>query len=183
MAEINTTGNLRNKKNRRLYYKHQSPKTDMTPMVDLGFLLISFFVITTAMSEPRTTDLYMPIPGGPGTKIGESNALTFLLGEDNTIYYYHGNWTDAVAKNQVIKIVGDQKRIVREIVSAKQQYLDQHNQKEGRDGLMFLIKPGKDAFYGNVIDIMDEAIIHNVKKYAVLPIETQQAAFLEENSR
>jgi biopolymer transport protein ExbD len=178
MAEINTSIGARRRK-RLGCVKHQHPKTDMTPMVDLGFLLISFFVITTEMSQPRTTDFFVPKPSDLRSTLGDSNALTFLLAKDNTVYYYHGNWKDAFAKGLVTKIAGDQKRAIREVVIRKQQYLDQHNKKEGRDGLMFLIKPGKDAFYGNVIDVLDEALIHNVKKYAVLPIEAGEASFLE----
>ena len=61
MAEINSTTNDR----RRLgtCCKKQTPKTDMTPMVDLGFLLISFFVITTELSTPMVTNLNMPKDG------------------------------------------------------------------------------------------------------------------------
>ena len=157
--------------------RHHQPKADMTPMVDLGFLLISFFVITTEMSQARTTNLMMPKPSDVPSELGESNAITFLLAKDNTVYYYHGSWHDALAKNRVVKIARDQKRQMRKLVSAKQHYLDQYG-KEGRDGLMFLIKPGHDAFYGNVIDMLDEALIHNVKKYAILPIDAGEAAFL-----
>ena len=72
----------------------------MTPMVDLGFLLIAFFVITTELSKPTVTDLYMPKDGNP-TPLGNSNALTVLLGKNNTVFFYHGDWEEATKKDQI----------------------------------------------------------------------------------
>ena len=82
-----TTG----KKNRA---KKAQLKIDMTPLVDLGFLLITFFIFTTTMGEPYKTDLYMPagdtvVDGG--TVIGKSNALTILLIGNDSIYYFMEN--------------------------------------------------------------------------------------------
>ena len=68
-------------------------KIDMTPMVDLGFLLITFFVITTELAKPTAMDLFMPKDGKP-MPLGKSNALTVLLDQDK-LYYYHGEWNDA----------------------------------------------------------------------------------------
>jgi biopolymer transport protein ExbD len=68
----------------------------MTPMVDLGFLLITFFVITVQLSKPTTVNLNMT-KDGPPIDLGNSNALTVLLDEAGRIYYYHGNWKDALA--------------------------------------------------------------------------------------
>jgi biopolymer transport protein ExbD len=52
-------------------------KIDMTPMVDLGFLLITFFVITAELSKPQAMNLYMPHDGRP-TDAAESKSITFL---------------------------------------------------------------------------------------------------------
>lgn len=90
MAAINTAINERHIAGVRHSKKH-TPKTDMTPMVDLGFLLITFFVITMELNKPVTLNLNMP-KEGPTTDLGKSNALTVLLGKDNAIYYYHGDW-------------------------------------------------------------------------------------------
>ena len=77
-----TTKNRLNKK---------STRVDLTPMVDLGFLLITFFVFTTQLSQPTVMHLNMPNDKAePGDEICESCALTLLLQADNTIQYYEG---------------------------------------------------------------------------------------------
>ena len=73
--------------------KKQLLTIDMTPMVDLGFLLITFFVFTTTISSPTVTDLYMPKDSLITNTLPESLALTLLLDDDNKIYYYHGDFT------------------------------------------------------------------------------------------
>ena len=67
---------------------------------------------------------------------------------------------------------------VRKVINEKQQQLDINNTKEGRRGLMLLIKPGEDAVYSDVIDILDEALINNVKKYALLKPDEEEIKWL-----
>jgi biopolymer transport protein ExbD len=154
--------------------KH-SLKVDMTPMVDLGFLLITFFVITTELSKPTMMNLYMPADGKP-MPLGESNALSFLLGKNNTVYYYNGNWDDAKKKGEVFKTTYSPAEGLRKIINEKQHRLDAgiKMNKEGRDGLMLLIKPGKEASYENVVDVLDEATISIVKKYAIMKLSDEE---------
>lgn len=151
-------------------------------MVDLGFLLISFFVITTELSKPTTLDLNMPTDGPP-MDLGESDALTVLLGKDNTAYYYHGSWDEAVRANNVIQTNLSGNNGLRKVIVEKQHQLDVSNLKEGRKGLMLLIKPGKDASYGQVVDMLDEALISDVKKYAVVKQDYKEIQYLAARSQ
>lgn len=164
---------------RRIVKRRQ--KVDMTPMVDLGFLLITFFVITTELSKPTVMDLYMPKNGKP-MDLGESNALSVLLGKNNTVYYYNGNWNDAKKNNKILETTYSSADGLRKIINEKQHRLDAtiSKNKEGRDGLMLLIKPGNETSYKNVVDVLDEATINVVKKYAVVKLSDEEAAFLKD---
>ena len=95
MAEINTSaGNNRHNKSLR-QQKKLSTKVDLTPMVDLGFLLITFFIVTTTWSKPKVAKLYLPA-NGTGTEVGNKAVLTILAGKNNKIFYYQGNLQDAL---------------------------------------------------------------------------------------
>ena len=157
-------------------------KVDMTPMVDLGFLLITFFVITTELAKPTVMDLYMPKDGKP-MPLGQSNALTILL-DNNKMYYYHGEWAAAVNAKAIIETNLHGKGGLRKVIGDKFQQLDMSaKNKEGREGLMVLIKPGRNAFYKEVINVLDEMTINRVKKYAIVKMTGEETVWLKGRSK
>ena len=91
MAEIAQNSRKGRKKRRT---KKLSTRVDFTPMVDLGFLLITFFMLATTLNKPQTMEIALPskekIPDADQTKIKASRAVTILLGKDNKVYYYEG---------------------------------------------------------------------------------------------
>src|SRR5258705_12968038 len=99
MAEILETGIDHRRRAGVGRMKKHSLRTDMTPMVDLGFLLITFFVFTAQLNKPSVVKLNMPKESKDSTTLGESNALTILLDGNDRVYYYHGDWKKASAKN------------------------------------------------------------------------------------
>lgn len=154
-------------------------KIDMTPMVDLSFLLISFFVITTELSKPIAMDLIMPKEGIP-MKVQESNALTVLVGDNNSIYFYEGTWEEAIQNNMISKTQYAGANDLRTIISAKQNKLAMTTAlKGGKDGLVLIIKPGKGASYKNVVDILDEVTINQVKKYVMVNQSAEEKEWLK----
>jgi biopolymer transport protein ExbD len=161
----------------RRMIKHNM-KIDMTPMVDLGFLLISFFVITTELSRPKAMNLIMPTDGKP-TPTGDSKAITFLTGADNKLFYYYGEEKDAGIKNPIIQTSWDEDNGAGKIIREKQLQLD--NVKGGRDEMVVIIKPGKESTYKNVVDLLDEMTIHGVTRYAVVKSGDKDALYLERN--
>lgn len=157
--------------------KRHSLKTDMTPMVDLGFLLVTFFVFTSALSRPHTTQLVMPREGNTG--LGASNALTVLLGKEESLYYYHGDWETALGSGTISPTSFSVKDGLGRVIRAKQTVLEAGPiYREGRNGLMLIIKPGPDADYGNVIDVLDEALINAVMKYVIVKPSADEIKFL-----
>ena len=174
MADITTAVNENRKAGVRRMIKHNL-KIDMTPMVDLGFLLISFFVITAELSKPRTMNLYMPHDGEP-TPTKESITISILAGADNRLFYYYGEERDAGEKNPVVEVSWDQKTGLGKILTDKQMQLDV--MKTGRDQMVVIIKPGKEATYKNVVDILDEMTIHQITRYALVKPGEKDSLFL-----
>lgn len=155
--------------------KKNNLRIDMTPMVDLGFLLVAFFVMTTELSKPYVARLNMPKEGPPST-LGESAAFTILIDGDRGVVYYHGP-SDKALKEKLAKQSSFSPRGgVGDAIRALQKWLDEPGVfKEGRDGLMLLIKPTANASYSQVINAMDEALINKVEKYVIVsPDETDK---------
>ncbi|HEX7906069.1 MAG TPA: biopolymer transporter ExbD [Chitinophagaceae bacterium] len=184
MAQITTAINEARKAGVRRM-KKPSPKTDMTPMVDLGFLLITFFVFTSSLGEPHALQLNMPADGPP-MPIAKSTALTILLGKDNTVYYYEEDpvtmgWQQAIASGKVVKSNFSVRHGIGEVIRNKQKQLDKQPMNgEGKEGLMMLIKAGEQSAYKNIIDVLDEAMINGVKKYAVVKISAEESKLLQD---
>ena len=170
--------------------KKLSTRVDMTPMVDLGFLLITFFIFTTTMSTPATMALMMPkdkIDPKDLTEVKESGALTIMLGKDNHVYYYEGQLKSDGSNfktssfNDIRKVIIDKKKdvIANHIHDASCQKLQESAKAAGdpnwqnackdRD-LVVVIKPNSDAKYKNTIDMLDEMTINNVKRFAMVDI-------------
>ena len=136
--------------------KKQSTRVDLTPMVDLGFLLITFFIFTTTVSQATSMNLNMPKDTKDpnlDTKVKESGSLTLLLGKGNVIYYYFGN------NDATMQTTGYKK--VRDIILKKKQ-------STPATDLFIIIKPDKDATYKNAVDILDEMDINDIPRYAMV---------------
>lgn len=175
MEIINTVIHEGRRAGVRRMQKH-SLKTDMTPMVDLGFLLITFFVITAELSKPVVMNLYMPDDGKP-MPVPNSKGLTFLLGGNNHIFYYSGEGTKAI-KNAAI--YSTTYAGIGNVIRAKQKILD-NKQADGRSELVVLIKAGKAASYKNVVDALDEMTIHGVTRYALVKPGKAETKYIEGN--
>jgi biopolymer transport protein ExbD len=182
--------------------KKLSTRVDMTPMVDLGFLLITFFVFTATMSTPKGMKILMPKDVDDPKKQNEakeSGALTIMLGKGNQVYYYEGQLKVDASENNFKQTTFKGIRDI--IVRKKGEVIGRHKHdfelgKESvctdlqarakRDGdpawakacesrdLVVIIKPDKDATYMNMVDIMDEMAINQVKTYAIVKILDQE---------
>jgi biopolymer transport protein ExbD len=159
--------------------KRHSMKIDMTPMVDLGFLLITFFVMTVEMSKPSSIGLIMPKDGKHGTELQESAALTVMLSNENEIWYHHGSWHEALKQDEIHQTSFSYKDGLGKIIREKQIVLDNTPAvHDGRNGLTLLIKASPNANYEGVVDVLDETIINNVKRYALVNMTDEEKKFL-----
>ena len=165
--------------------KKLSTFVDMTPMVDLGFLLITFFVFTATLSSPTTLDLNMPKDTDKDEELNkakESGALTILLGKDNNVYYYEGqlkddasNFTTSTFKQIREIIINKRKSVIANYVTdaaceakAKEKGKPVSDCKE--QDFVVVIKPDAEATYKNTVDILDEMTINGVKRFAMVKI-------------
>ena len=149
---------------------HASLKIDMTPMVDLGFLLITFFIFTTEIGGRKALNLIMPKEGPPSFD-KESQALTAVLGAGNKVYVYEGIFESALQKHAIITTSYNEYKGLGNIIRNKQKMLS----KSGASGkLLLLIKPLTGCTYENIIEALDEASINNVNRYAIVDPEKQE---------
>src|SRR4030095_7895480 len=156
--------------------KKANLKIDMTPMVDLGFLLISFFIFTTEISKPHVANLYMPKDGEP-TQIPESKSLTILLGDNDHVFYYNGDMSLAIKNNQIFQTSYNEINGIGNNIRQKQNQLEKR--KVDKKDLVVLIKPGTSSSYKNVINILDEMLINGVTRYAIIDLEGEEKGYLE----
>jgi biopolymer transport protein ExbD len=179
MAEIDmSTGSNRCRRILRPV-KKLSTKVDLTPMVDLGFLLITFFMVTTAWTKPRALGLNMAAKGD-SSEISEPAVLTVLLGKNDKLFYYNGSLDESLKKGSRGLTGYQAHNGIRELILQKQMYMDR-NYPGGRKEMMVLIKASADASYANVVHLLDEMLINKVGRYAIVDINEQEKNLLEKN--
>ncbi len=189
MAEVNTGGNEKGGKNKQ---KKISLRVDFTPMVDMNMLLITFFMFCTTLSKPQTMEISMPDKDAKietRTKIKPDLAMTILVTANNEVFYYFGepdykdyqsvketdyspNGLRKVLLNRNANIISrinelKEKRNKDEIT--EDEFKKQSAEIKGaKDALVVIIKATDDSSYKNMIDVLDEMLICNIGKYAIV---------------
>lgn len=157
MAEVNTGGGDDGGKKRS---KKQSTKIDMTPMVDLGFLLITFFILTTTLQKPQTMQLNMPVKDEEKQEtqpVKLSESLAVVLGKDNKVYYFQGLATDP---NTKIQVTDFSPKGIRKVLLEKK--------AEIGEKFTVVLQIQDEASYKNTVDILDELAITGIERYAII---------------
>ena len=176
MAEIDTSGGGGGKHGGKPKAKKLSTRVDLTPMVDLAFLLITFFMLTTSLNKPKAMDLNMPKKlEDKKQDVKESQVINVLLAGGDTIWYYEtseGKMTDMKETS-----FGGQDGI-RSVILKKQKKVEKAfgHDKDMYDKTIVLIKMAEGAKYKNMVDILDEMDITGTKIYAIqdiVPIEQE----------
>jgi len=155
--------------------KKQSTKIDMTPMVDLGFLLLTFFILTTTFAKPQTMEINMPVKAKNQEEQSElkaSNALTLLLGANDKIYWYAGLPDEPTAPG--VQVTDYSAGGLRKIL------LD----RKSNPDLVVLIKPmdtdKETGRYKNMVDVLDEMNITDTRKYAIVDVDPRDEKLVED---
>lgn len=170
MAELNTgDGGGGKKGSKKVRSKKQNSKVDLTAMVDLAFLLITFFMLTTSLSKPQSMDLGLPDKDDDPTKnkdvkVDENRTMTILLGDDNKMKMYMGLL--ATPKIAPKDMAYGKEGIRKELLKQRDAVIQYTGNKD--KGLIVIIKPSKKSSYRNLVDILDEMAITDVPTYAIV---------------
>lgn len=149
--------------------KKASLKVDLTPMVDLGFLLIAFFVFTTTLAHPTALTLKVPDDNSvkDSSKAPVSKTLNLILGANNKVYAYNGDDLNNLKNSDA------QKNFIRSAIFQKKYELQK---SFGSDSdIIVLIKPTENATYENIVNALDEMLICSVKTYVLMDASKEEA--------
>ena len=170
MAEVSQGGGSGGKQDGKVRVKKASTKIDMTPMVDLAFLLLTFFILTTTLNKPQTMELTLPEDPKPEDKLPEVNekkVVTVILGPENKIYWYHG------ITDPEVKLTTYDDKGIRKLLLEKDKEIP---------GMIILIKPMEESRYKNVVDILDEMTITNMQRFAMVKITDADKELIKESN-
>jgi biopolymer transport protein ExbD len=155
MSEISQEGGG-GKKGGKIRSKKTSTRIDMTPMVDLAFLLLTFFVMTTTLNKPQTMEITMPEENDEKPpQVNERHVLTLIMGKDDKIYWYIG------ITDPEVKVTNFSNTGVRKLLLEKKRDIPK---------LIILIKSLDESKYKNMVDILDEMNITSIQRYAIVDV-------------
>ncbi len=166
MAELNTS-NPRHS-GAKVRVKRMSTRIDMTPMVDLAFLLLTFFILTSTFSKSTVLDLKMPDKpriGEDGPRVNEKDVMHLVLAENDRLYWWVGPGQvreTSYARDGIRKILMEQQQL---------------NSK-----LVVLIKPKDESRYQNIVDILDEIEITGTEQFTIVPFTKEDRSYMETTS-
>jgi biopolymer transport protein ExbD len=169
MAEVSQGGGG-GSKGGKVRSKKSSTKIDMTPMVDLAFLLLTFFMLTTTFNKPQTMEITMPEKPKAEDKLPEVNekkVVTVILGANDKIYWYHG------ITDPKVEVTDFSANGIRKILLAQSSQIP---------GMILLIKPSEESRYKNMVDILDEMNITNMQRYALVKITDADKELVKESN-
>ncbi|MFI5139279.1 MAG: ExbD/TolR family protein [Sphingobacteriales bacterium] len=176
MAELDTSGGGKHKGG-KVRSKKQSTRVDLTAMVDLAFLLITFFMLTTTLSKKKAMDLAMPDNSEQKSQlpVAATRSMTILLGSHNKIEWYMGEpgksapTVDNYGKDGLRKALIENGKKVAETHAAPDNFM------------IVLIKPSDKSTYENLVNALDELNITNVQSKAIVKITPMEIADLQKN--
>ena len=144
--ELGSHENMKRKKGRRL-----GVRIDMTPLVDVAFLLLTFFMLTTSMSRPQTMEINLPPDPEAKVELGESNLLTLRIDANSKIF-----WAIGIQSPEKVEFA-NLRTFLRERSAA--------NPK-----LVTLVKIDRESKYETMVNIMDELNLANITRFSLAPL-------------
>jgi biopolymer transport protein ExbD len=206
MAEMQVED--KGKKGKKPKQKKHGTRVDLTPMVDLGFLLITFFMLTTSMLKPQTMEISVPskdkVQEEDQNKVKASQAITILLGKENKLYYFFGTEENGIdpelietdySSNGIRKMLiqknYDVMRQVEDLKAdkAKKKVNDEQfktklsEYRASKTAPIIMIKASDESNYKNLVDILDEMQICNIGRYAIVDITPYDLGLIDKKTK
>ncbi|MGO1243728.1 MAG: ExbD/TolR family protein [Sphingobacterium sp.] len=176
MAELNQDSGKGNKGG-KVRAKKAGGKVDLTAMVDLAFLLITFFMLTTSLNKPQAMDVAMPdknkIDKNDNLEIADNRSITLLLGSDNKISWYYGQLANPIYPPATVEYGNGG---IREVLLKMQKEVPA---RAGGKDLIVVIRPSEKSIHRNLVDILDEMKIVDVKRYMISQINDDEIEVLK----
>jgi biopolymer transport protein ExbD len=171
MAELNSSPQNGGGKHKR---KKINTRVDLTAMVDLAFLLITFFIMTTTLAKSKAMDLAMPDDSGiENTNVPASRTLTVVLGKNNKAMYFLGELKKPIIAPSVTDFSAE--GIRKAIVETNKKV---HN-SSGKS-MIVLVKPSDKSQYSNLVSTLDELAITGIQQYAIVDIKPEDVDALKQ---
>ncbi|HLZ16567.1 MAG TPA: biopolymer transporter ExbD [Cyclobacteriaceae bacterium] len=151
----------------RIRSKKRSTHIDMTPMVDLAFLLLTFFILTTTFSKLNFLDIIMPEKTGEQTPVSAKRVLTLILDEGDKLYWQTGS----ESKPQSLRFAHDP---VNRLLTSKNTTIEK---------MLVVVKPTDRIRYKNLVDIMDAISIAKIERYCIVDATPEDEALIKASKR
>ena len=205
MAEMQVED--KGKKGKKPKQKKHGTRVDLTPMVDLGFLLITFFMLTTSMLKPQTMEISVPskdkVEEEDQNKVKASQAITVLLGKEDKLYYFFGTEENGIAPELVetdYSSEGIRKMLIQKNIDVMKQVEELKADKKAKKvseedytkrlseyraskaAPIIMIKASDESNYKNLVDILDEMQVCNIARYAIVDITPEDLALIDQKT-
>jgi biopolymer transport protein ExbD len=161
MAELDTSGGGKHKGG-KVRTKKKNTRVDLTAMVDLAFLLITFFILTTTLSKPKAMELVMPDKSDTTKQlpVPETRTMTLLLGSKDKLEWFVGEPGKSspvvIGYSDLRKTLVEQDKLIKN--------------SHGGQGMIVIVSPSDKSTYRNVVTVMDELNIVNIDQRAIVKI-------------
>lgn len=122
-------------------------RIDMTPMVDVAFLLLIFFMVTTVFRTPQALEINLPPDKDVKIDVAESKVLSLRVLPDDRAYFKRG--TDPWARSTVADLTNVFKAY------------------KGNKDLVVVIKIDREAKFSGMVDIIDELDLAGLSRFSL----------------
>src|SRR5690554_503120 len=180
MAELNQDSGGGKKGGGKVRSKKQGGRVDLTAMVDLAFLLITFFMLTTSLNKPNAMDVTVPDKNKENLEdrleVADDRTTTILLAGNNKLVWYSGLFDDPIEGPETVDYGADG---MRKVLLRR---LEEVPQRTNGEQLIVMIRPSDDATHKNLVDILDEMKIVNTQIFSLGTIQEVENEFLRQHN-